>query len=106
VHNKGINDKKPKGLGCALWRSAEPLADITTKPCRDDESYIAAISQTFTNCVENKGAPKLYIFTARPDNTEKGPGKPGYESTVVYPNITRVSYNQNYDLLKTSYKKL
>ena len=93
IHTKGINENKPKGLGCAIFRSAEPLSEICTKPCRDDENYIAALTQTYTDSVDNKGAPKLFIFSARPDNTEKGPGRPGYESTVVYPNITRVSYN-------------
>ena len=106
VHNKGANEKKPKGLGCAIFRSAEPKSELSTRPCKEDESYIAAISQTFNQSVEDKGRPSLYIFTARPDNTEKGPGKPGFESTVVYPNIQRHSYNQNYDALKNSYKDL
>ena len=87
IHSKGVNESKPKGLGCAIFRSAEPKPELSSKACKDDESYIAAISEIYSHSMQDKARPSLTIFTARPDNTEKGPGKPGFESTVVYPNI-------------------
>ena len=77
VHKQGCNEEKPKGLGCAIFRSAEPKPELLMKKNGYDEAYIAALALTFKWTLEDEGRPQLYIFSSRID--EKGAGKPGFE---------------------------
>jgi hypothetical protein len=48
VHNKkGVNRNKPKGWGCAIYRSAEPTSDLIGHRFSDDEEMIREISRVY-----------------------------------------------------------
>lgn len=57
-------------MGCSIWRSAEPLPELSTRRVSDDEDYIREMSTVFKVDKEKlvKDTPLLYIFTARPDS--------------------------------------
>ena len=48
VHNKkGVNKNKPKGYGCAIFRSAEPTSDLIGHRYTDDEEMIRELARVY-----------------------------------------------------------
>jgi hypothetical protein len=81
VHRRGCNVGKAKGEGNAIWRSAEPIRELSNIRYEKDEEMIQAIAKVYGQ----KDFANLYIFSARIGDGNNS--KIGFESSSVYPNI-------------------
>ena len=109
VHRAGCNKEKRRGMGCTIWRSAEPLPELSIRQSKVDEEMIKEMTTVYTMHQDKlvRGSPMLYIFTARPEtNTTNVNTQFGMEHTNIYPNIQRYSYNFQTAALSAAFASL
>ena len=65
IHHTGVNLKKVKGMGCAIWRGAEPHFKLLQSRCKEDEDMVKEMTKVYLPLYEMEDNPQLYVFTGR-----------------------------------------